>query len=230
MIFQTIAFIFARGGSKGLKDKNILQIRDKPLIAHSIDLAKKIKEIDKIFVSTDSDKIANIGEKYGAQIIERPKELAMDNSPEWLSWQHAINFFNNKYGPFKKFLSLPPTAPLRSINDIQKCLDALKGKVDIVTTMTESHRNPWFNMVTYSEKNNDISLINKNDLIKRRQDAPKCFDLSTVAYVANPDFVIKKRSIWDGFVRGIEIPIERSIDIDNKYDFEIAKFLFSKKI
>ena len=58
----------------------------------------------------------------------------------------------------------------------------------------------------------------------------KCFDLSTVAYVANPDFVIKEKSIWDGFVRGIEIPIERSIDIDNKYDFEIAKFLFSKKI
>ena len=61
MIFQTIAFIFARGDSKGLKDKNILQIGDKPLIAHSIDLAKKIKEIDIIFVSTDSDKIASIG-------------------------------------------------------------------------------------------------------------------------------------------------------------------------
>ena len=67
---------------------------------------------------------------------------------------------------FQKILSLPPTAPLRSINDVQKCLDALKGNVDIVTTMTESHRNPWFNMVTYSEKNNDINLINKNDLIK----------------------------------------------------------------
>ena len=175
MIFQTIAFIFARGGSKGLKDKNILQIGDKPLIAHSIDLSKKIKEIDKIFVSTDSDKIANIGEKYGAQIIERPKELALDNSPEWLSWQHAINFLIINTALSKKFLSLPPTAPLRSIIDVQKCLDALKGKVDIVTTMTESHRNPWFNMVTYSEKNNDISLINKNDLIKRRQDAPKMF-------------------------------------------------------
>ena len=94
--------------------------------------------------------------------------------------------------------------------------------------MSESQRNPWFNMVT-SKENSRLSLINANNSIKRRQDAPKCFDLCTAAYVSRPDFVIKKNSIWDGIVKGIEIPIERSIDIDNKFDFEIAEFLINKK-
>ena len=227
MIYKTIAFIFGRGGSKGLKNKNLLTLGEKPLIAHGIDLAKEIKEIDKIFVSTDSDEIANIGMKYGAEIIKRPNELATDNSPEWLSWQHAIKFFNKKYGKFNKFISLPPTAPLRSTDDVQRSLDALTGKVDIVLTMSKSNRNPWFNMVTCG-KNSNLSLINENNIINRRQDAPKCFDICTVAYVSRPDFIIKKKSIWDGIVKGIEIPIERSIDIDNKFDFEIAEFLINK--
>ena len=68
------AFIFARGGSKGLPRKNILPLKGLPLIAHSINTAKKIKEIDKIFVSTDDTEIANISKIYGAYIINRPKK------------------------------------------------------------------------------------------------------------------------------------------------------------
>ena len=86
---RTIAFVFARGGSKGLPNKNILKLGEKPLIAHSIELAKNINEIENIFLSTDSDHIANIGKDYGAKIIKRPSNLASDKSPEWLSWIHA---------------------------------------------------------------------------------------------------------------------------------------------
>ncbi len=224
MDLKTIAFIFARGGSKGLKNKNLLELNNKPLIAHSIDLAKEIKEIEKIFVSTDSFNIKEVAQHFGAEIILRPKELATDNSPEWLSWQHAISYVNTKFGFFNKFISLPPTSPLRRKEDIKKCLNSLTKEIDIVITMKEAQRNPWFNMVIKKEDGN-IKLINPNLVPNRRQDAPKCFDLCTAAYVSKPEFILNNTSIWDGNVKGIEIPIESAIDIDTSYDFEIAKNL-----
>ena len=226
MKLKTIAFIFARGGSKGLKNKNLLKINNKPLIAHSIDLAKEIKEIDKIFVSTDSLHIKEAAQHFGAEIIMRPRELATDNSPEWLSWQHAISYVNTNFGVFNKFLSLPPTAPLRRIEDIKKCLNSLKKGIDIIVTMTDSQRNPWFNMVIKKE-DGSIELINPNSVTNRRQDAPKCFDLCTAAYISKPEFILKNTSIWDGNVKGIEIPIESAIDIDTNYDFQIASHLIN---
>lgn len=89
--------ICARGGSKGLKNKNIKFFAGKPLIYWTISLAKKLKEVDEIFVSTDSNKIANISKKYGAKVpFMRPKKLASDSSSEWLSWRHALNYFKKK--------------------------------------------------------------------------------------------------------------------------------------
>ena len=85
------AFIFARGGSKELKDKNLYEIGGKPLIAHSILAAKKNKKIKKVCLYRF--KIVKISEAYGAEIIHRPKRLALDKTPEWLAWQHAINYY-----------------------------------------------------------------------------------------------------------------------------------------
>lgn len=225
---KNFSFTFARGGSKGLKNKNLMVLGDHPLIGHSINSARQIKDINKIFVSTDSIKIAEISREYGAEIIMRPRELATDKSPEWLSWQHAVHFAMKKYGLFDKFLSLPTTSPLRSSIDIQNCLDTLTEKVDTVLTMTESQRNPWFNMAKYDPDGN-ITLINKNINIKRRQDAPICFDICTAAYVSTPNFILNNTSIWDGIVKGVKVPFERAIDIDNQYDFDIANY-FIKNI
>ena len=92
-----VALICARAGSKGLKNKNIKNFDGKPLIAWSILLAKKIKEIDRVIVSTESKKIANIARKYGAEIpFARPKKLSFDNSPEWNVWRHAVNFLKKQ--------------------------------------------------------------------------------------------------------------------------------------
>ncbi len=222
------AFIFARGGSKGLKNKNILNLGNKPLIAHSIEIAKELKEVKRIFVSTDSKEIASIGNKYGAEIIIRPDELATDKSSEWLSWQHAISLVENKYGKFENFLSLPPTSPLRSLEDIKGCIKALTNDVDLVLTITKSRRSPWFNMVI-NNNDNYLKLIIENMNIKRRQDAPEVFDICTAAYYAKTSFILNSNSIWEGIIRGFEIPLERSIDIDNKYDFDIATYLHNKQ-
>ena len=123
---STYAFVFARGGSKGLPRKNILPIQGIPLVGHSITLARNLKQVDKVFVSTDCSEISSVAEKYGGIVIPRPYELATDSSPEWHSWQHAIKYVTNLYGDFDCFLSLPATAPLRNIQDVQRCLKALK--------------------------------------------------------------------------------------------------------
>lgn len=228
MICRTNAFVFARGGSKGLPKKNILKLGDKPLIAHSIELAKNINEIENVYVSTDSKEIANIAKNYGARIIKRPENLASDQSPEWLAWIHAVKYVNENYGAFDKFLSLPATSPLRNSNDVIKCLNSLAGNIDMVLTMTNAKRNPWFNMVI-KDDSGIIKTVNQNIEISRRQDAPKVYDLCTVAYVTRPDFILSSSSLWEGNTIGVEIPENRSIDIDTKYDFEIADYLYKKR-
>ena len=222
---KTFCYIFARGGSKGLPGKNIKNLLNKPLITYSIMMAKTIDEIDKCFVSTDCEEIANISQSNGAIIIKRPADLSQDNSPEWKAWEHAINWTYERYGSFTKFLSLPATAPLRSKNDVLKCLNAIESERDVIITMTEASRNPWFNMVRVNE-NHCIDLVLKSkNKISRRQDAPQVYDLTTVAYVLNPEFILNNNSIWNGNVKGILVPKERAIDIDNEFDFRVAEML-----
>ena len=133
---KTFCFIFARGGSKGIPKKNILPIAGLPLLVHSINLAKSFNEIDKIFVSTDCNEIADIANKENVDVIKRPLELAQDNSSEWLAWQHAIRYVKASEGEFNRFLSLPTTAPLRIKEDIERCLFALNEDVDLLQYMT----------------------------------------------------------------------------------------------
>ena len=95
--------------------------------------------------------------------------------------------------------------------------------------MTEASRNPWFNMVRVNE-NHCIDLVLKSkNKISRRQDAPQVYDLTTVAYVLNPEFILNNNSIWNGNVKGILVPKERAIDIDNEFDFRIAEMLLEDK-
>ena len=113
---KTYAFIFARGGSKGLPGKNIKMFAGKPMLAHSIEMAMNIDEIERVFVSTDDSEIADTALRWGAEVINRPGELAQDNSPEWLAWQHAIRTIRSAKGEPKidVFVSIPPTSPLRA--------------------------------------------------------------------------------------------------------------------
>ena len=123
-MIKTSAFVFARGGSKGLPRKNVLPIAGMSMIAHSIEIARNLREVGHTYVSTDCDEIASIAKSYGAEVIHRPAELASDTASEWLAWQHAINFVQKSGDPFERFLSLPPTAPMRNTEDVQRCLNA----------------------------------------------------------------------------------------------------------
>jgi CMP-N-acetylneuraminic acid synthetase len=226
---RTFAFIFARGGSKGVPGKNIKEICGKPLIAYSIEIAKEIESIEKIFVSTEDDNIATVAKKFGADIIPRPINLAQDDSPEWLAWQHAIKWLRERGDDFEIFISLPTTSPLRNKSDITQCLAFLDEKTDVVVGVTEAVRSPYFNMVR-KDSNDFIDVIMKNDNhYARRQDTPAIFDMTTVGYVSRPEFIENSTGIFDGQVKGVEIPTERALDIDTELDFKIAEFLMGKK-
>jgi len=221
---KTFAFIFARGGSKGLPGKNIRLLDGKPLLAHSIMVAQDIDNISRVFVSTDDQDIANIGIEYGAEIILRPKGLAQDDTPEWLAWRHAVDWLENKGEDFDCFISLPTTSPLRIKSDVIKCLDLLDDQTDIVVTMTDTTRSPYFNMV--SEEDGYVRLLMESDKsYSRRQDVPKAYDMTTVAYVAHTDFIKNYNKIFDGRVKSVLVPKERAVDIDDEIDFRIAEML-----
>jgi N-acylneuraminate cytidylyltransferase len=230
---KTVAFIFARSGSKGLPNKNIKLLAGKPLIAYSIEQALATKRIERVIVSTDSVEIAKIAIEFGAEVpFLRPSKLATDESPEWLSWRHGLEYVRTSTGVLPKVMvSLPPTSPLRAKEDIENCLDEFeKNDSDVVITVTDAHRNPYFNMVK-TNVDGSVSLVNNmKTKLSRRQDAPLLYDITTLCYVARPDFVLNNNSIFEGRVKQVKIPIERSIDIDSLYDFQIAEFLMSKQL
>lgn len=227
-----IAFIFARGGSKGLPGKNIRNLGGKPLIAWSIQHASAVQRVDRVMVSTDDEEIAAVAREYGAEVpFIRPPELAQDDSPEWKAWQHALSYVRDTEGALPDaMLSVPATAPLRIPDDIENCLDEYeKGNADVVITVCEPHRNPYFNMVKHKEDGTVELVIQPKTAIFRRQDSPEVFDIATVAYVARTEFVLNNSAIFEGRVRTVRVPIERAVDIDTPLDFRIAECLMRQR-
>ena len=227
------AFIFARGGSKGLPGKNIKVLAGKPLIAWAIETALKVSEVNRVVVSTEDPDIAHVAREFGAEVpFIRPKNLASDNASEWDAWRHALLTLRDIEGEFPNpFISVPTTAPLRLPDDIRACISTYNaGGADVVLAVTEAHRNPWFNMVI-TENDGTVRLVNEvSGFINRRQDAPSVRDVTTVAYVANPHFILENNRIFDGIVKSISVPVERAIDIDTPHDFAIAEFLMNQRI
>ena len=219
-----MAFIFARGGSKGLPGKNIKPLCGKPLLHYAIDVARQVPAIAQIFVSTDSDDIAHCALADGASVIKRPAELASDTAPEWAAWQHAIRYVQQQYGSFNTFVSLPATSPLRIADDVQAAIKQLHhGNADLCLAVTPANRNPYFNMVTRGDKGQVQLVSNLPDGVHRRQDAPAVFDITTVVYAARPEFILQQTKLFDGVITSIEVPKQRAVDIDDIYDFMLAE-------
>ena len=212
--------------------KNLRALAGKPLIAHAIEAALGSELIDRVMVSTDDDEIAAAARQYGAEVpFMRPAELARDDSPEWLAWQHAIR----AYAGFQDtpgadaMVSIPTTSPLRSLADVDACVTKLlDSDADIVITVTPSVRNPYFNMVELDRGGCARLAISTPKPISGRQWAPPVFDITTVAYAARPEFVLSASSIFDGKVRAVVVPAERALDIDTELDLEFAEFLLAR--
>lgn len=222
--------IFARGGSKGIPNKNLQDVAGLTLLERAIRTAQSLPELDRIVVSTDSPEIAEVARVAGAEVpFMRPTNLAADDSPEWGAWQHAVYFFaeEERLAP-EIMVSIPTTSPLRQPEDVRSCIDYFQnGDWDAVLTVTPAQRNPYFNMVGM-EVSGQVSLLMQPHVHPtRRQDAPSVFDICTLAYVLNTEFVRNSPSLWNGRVGAVVVPQERALDIDSLFDLELARLMLS---
>jgi len=218
-----IAFIFCRGGSKGVPKKNIRLVGGKPLLAWSVECAKKSSHIGRVVVSTDDQEISEVAERFGAEVLQRPKKLATDSAAELDAWKHAISVYSDRLNDC--FISVPATSPLRETEDIDAAIIRFKrNDCDIVFSVSESHRSPYLNMVERDEKD-FINIILKDETVYRRQDTPQVFDITTCVYVGTPKYIAACNHLMEGSVASVEIPAHRSLDIDNMYDLHMAELL-----
>lgn len=223
--------ICARGGSKGVKNKNIKELNKKPLIAYTIEQAKASGLFKHIVISTDSDDIANIAKKYGAEVFfKRSAEMASDTAGKLDVIRDAFVRSEEYYGTtFDYLVDLDATAPLRSVDDI---VDSFKqftqNNNDNLITAMPSRRSPYFNLVEV-DNNDKVSLSKKLDsTILRRQDAPKSYDMNASIYIWKRDTILNENSIFLEKTGLYVMPEERSIDIDNELDFEFVEFMMRK--
>lgn len=227
-----VGMVFARGGSKGLPGKNLRKIGDESLVAHAVRAGLVCPRIDRVIVSTDDDEIAEAARQAGAEVpFRRPHRLARDDSPEWLAWRHALEFLDQEEGVQPELMvSLPPTAPLRSVEDVGRCVDqALNARPDAVITVTPAHRHPAFNMVHVDDERRATLVSPPEEPLYNRQEASPVYDITTVAYAVRPSFVFAADHLFAGVVHAVEVPRERAVDIDDELDLEFARFLWRRR-
>ncbi|MGN4126609.1 cytidylyltransferase domain-containing protein [Lysinibacillus sphaericus] len=228
-----ICTICARGGSKGVKNKNIKLILGKPLIAHSILQAKASELFDVIAVSSDSREILQVAKDYGADIIvERPAKLATDTSAKLPVIQHCVTEAEKVSGlVFDIMADIDATSPLRNVQDLKKSIELLADHEHATNLITgaPSRRSPYFNLVEENSKG-FVELSKKLPAaVVRRQDAPRSFDMNASIYVWKRNAFFDDVSIFTPNTILYEMPEERSIDIDSELDFEFVSFLAEKR-
>ena len=227
-----ICTICARGGSKGVKGKNTRKIAGKPLIAHTLETAKNVTLFDQIAVSSDSEQILEISERFGIKnLIKRPDELATDTAQKLPAIKHCVDTVEKKIGyKFDIITELDCTSPLRTIEDIKGAIDLLKSKkVSNIITGSESRRSPYFNLV--EEDTNGFVRLSKeiDEYVYRRQDSPRCYDMNASIYVWNRDIFFKNMKVFYPDTLLYKMPTSRSVDIDSLLDFEIVEYLLSNE-
>jgi len=224
---KPICLICARGGSKGVPNKNIRIISKKPLIAHTITSAINSKLFSHVVVSTENKNIAQISKKYGAEVpFIRPKKLALDTTPVGDVFIHAIKKLYSLGYEFEIFVNRDCTVPFIKNTDIKKTIDLLKNKkCDAVYGVYRQHLNPYFNMM---EKNNEGYLRLSKKLKKRpksRQKAPIVFQLNGLFTFDAKKFLNQGDPIMANALPH-EISPESGLMIDTEIEFKIAEVLF----
>jgi len=219
-----LGVIPARSGSKSVKDKNIRPLGGRPLMAWSIKVSLACKQIDQVVVSTDSDKYAQLAKFYGAEVINRPAEMAQDETPMISVLEHVLSVKTAD-----TIVLLDPTSPFRLVKDIEACLEKInEPATDSVVTVTEAEHNPYFIMGTIGHNDYwQFLLIKPDKPIIRRQDAPKVYQLNAGIYVIKKA-IIESGKIFTDKTKVIVMPIERSVHIDTKMDFKFAEFLLKE--
>jgi N-acylneuraminate cytidylyltransferase/CMP-N,N'-diacetyllegionaminic acid synthase len=231
---KRLATICARGGSKGVKGKNLRDLAGKPLIAHTIEQAKESGLLAAVAVSSDSTAVLEAARAIGVDhAIERPPELASDTAAKVPAIRHCAETVEAEIGyTFDTIVDLDATAPLRTLDDIQGVIELLEksGAANVISGMA-ARRSPYFNLVELDDKGRVHLSKPLETSISRRQDSPECFDLNASIYAW------RRETLFSGHYSPIGddtllyvMPEERSIDIDTETDFLFVEFLMTTRV
>lgn len=223
---NVVALIPARGGSKGIPRKNIVNLSGKPLISYTIEAAKNSKYINRIIVSTDNEEISQVAKKYGAEVpFLRPFELAKDNTPALPVIQHAIKYLEEiENYKVNIVVVLQPTSPLRSEKYVDEAVEKLlKTRADSVVTVCKVKHHPFWCFAAKEERLYTFS--EKGITVSRRQDLPEIYALNGAVYAVRRDVLFEQNSVFGRDTRAVVMPNEESVDIDDYFDLFIAEMV-----
>ena len=222
-----ISIIPARGGSKGIPRKNIKLLNGKPLISYSIDASNSCSLIDDTYVSTEDAEISEISKGNNAEVIERPDELAGDDSSSIDVILHVLDYLENRGELPDLFVLLQPTSPLRTSEDIEASINSfLESDCDSLVSVCELDHRSLLNFSLedgFLVQNNNEALFNS-----RRQDIPTHYSLNGAIYITTPEFIRKNKSFYSDKTIPHVMSKEKSIDIDTSFDFKLAEFLLNE--
>lgn len=221
---RIVAIIPARGGSKAIPNKNIKDLAGKPMIAYTIEEALKVKEIDRVIVSTDSKEIASISEKYGAEVpFTRPKNISDDKTPVLPDViKHAVDYLENEGHEFDIVVVLQPTSPLRKSKHIEMCVKKLiKTNCDWVATVSKTSSHPF--RMRKLEGDKLIPLIEDKRIFAQRQDMPPVYIINGAVFITWKKTMKEKSPLEGKEWRGVIMNEMEAIDIDTPIDFLMAE-------
>lgn len=219
-----IGIIPARGGSKGIKRKNLKNFNGKPLIAWTIEVARRVSLIDRLVVSTDDKEIADVAQNYGAEIpFMRPDEISQDKTPGIVPVLDVLK----KVPGYDEVLILQPTSPLRTAGDIKNIIRLGKlKKASAIVSVTEAQKHPYWSF-RLNKSSHLIPLVKGSSNIQR-QDLPKAYCLNGALYWGKTDWVIQNETFVTNETLSYIMPKTRSIDLDTIFDWQLGEFLMSK--
>lgn len=222
---KKLFLIPARGGSKGLPGKNVKKIKNKALINHSIDFARKFTNDSNICVSTDSNEIIKCVEENNFIVdFKRPTHLAGDKSSMYDVIKHAINFYLSKGIDYDIVILLQPTTPFRKVQDLSNMISMWDTNLDLLVSVKESKDSPYFNL--FEEDSKGFIVKSKESNITRRQDSPKIYSINGSIYLFNVSSILSKSfNNFNKIKKYIMYEPIYSIDIDSEIDYILAKAL-----
>ena len=225
---KKLFLIPARGGSKGLRKKNILKLVDKPMINYTLEaVLPLLDKDDEICVSTDNKEIIDIVEKNGVKVpFIRPNYLASDTSTTEDVINHALKWYSNQNKFFEVVVLLQPTSPLRTSLHIKESLKLWSEDIDMIVSVKETDANPYY--ILFEEDQNSFLKKSKEGSFTRRQDCPKVYEYNGAIYVISVEsYKNKDFSAFDK-VKKYLMTKESSIDVDDLIDFSLAELLIKK--
>lgn len=222
---KVVAIIPARGGSKGVPRKNLRDVAGKPLIAWSIEDAAESKIVSEVYVTTDDSEIAQVSIRYGAKVINRPADLAMDSSTSESALRHALDEIVKMDGEPRLVVFLQATSPLRSDRDIDAAIELLeKSDADSVLSVTPAHVFLW------KEEDGKAVAINYDSMRRpRRQDMVPQYRENGSLYVFKPWVLRDLNNRLGGRIVMYKMGDEAGLDIDSELDLKIAGLLMQQE-